>query len=796
MPQPISENDLIAITDQELRHCMAYHSGKLSEQRRQAMAYYMGNPVGDLAPPEVEGRSSAVSTDVADVVEWILPSLLRIFAVSAKAVEFIATKSATQQAAAQATAYCNYVFYQQNAGFQILATWFKDALLQKNGLIKVWWEDRLDEAREPYDGLTDVELGRLLQDPEIEPIEASSRPDEDAAKRKQQAVQQLQQQMAQVQQAMQSAPPQATQPPQPPQQAPGAQAQAPAQPGPAQQAAQMLQSLQAQLQQLEQQPVPVLHDVVCKRKKRRAQVRIENIPPEEFLISRRAKTIAESPFCAHRTQKTISELKQLGYPNTDEITSDDALASTNQERIQRAMGDDDMPSMPENNDGSLDPSMRTVWITECYMRVDFDGDGIAEWRKITRAGNKLLDNEPCDAPPFVSITPVPLPHRFYGLSLADLTMPVMRTKTSVLRAAVDNLYLQVNGRTYAVEDQVNLDDLLTSRPGGVVRVKAPDSVGMLGQGQGDLGNAFQMLEYLETAKESRTGWSRNSQGLNPDALSNTATGVNVVSNRADMRVELIARVFAETGVTDLFRMVLKLVSQHQDRHAQIEVAGQWVDVDPREWRNGFDTRINVGLGTGNKDQVVQHIMSLLQVQMQGLPLGIAKPQNIYAAATKLAENLALPNPEAYFTDPGQAPAPNPQSGDQAKLQAQMQIEQMKAQLQAQTDQQGKQAELALERERMQMQAQVDTHRQQVEAQQKALEAQSAERLEHIKVEAQMQLEQFKAQMQQQTALAVARINAEATVARAELQASQTPATLTPQQERAADVAGDEGNENG
>lgn len=632
MAQKITEDQLKAITDQEIRQSLGYMGGKLSEQRRKAEYYYLGLPKGDLSPPEVEGRSTVVSTDVADTVEWMLPALLKIFTAGDNVVEFAPQQQNDEQAAKQATDYVNYVFYRQNAGFQTLYTWFKDALLQKTGILKVWWEDKTDEAREEYQGLTDVELAMLLQDPEVVPIEHSARPAQAADT-----------QVDPVDSA---------------QMAGG-------------------QDVGGAGGMPQQMPPMMLHDVTVKRVKKRGQVRIENVPPEEFLISRRAKTIADAPFVAHRLMRTVSDLKAMGYQNVDALTSDDNAQAMNPERVERIGIDDETPYLT-GNDNTLDQSQRVLWITECYLKVDFDGDGIAEWRKIVRCGNQLLDNEECDGPPFVAITPIPLPHRFHGLSIADMAIPIQQQKTSVLRAILDNLYLQVNGRYFAVDGQVNLDDLLTSRPGGVVRVKQPGMAGRLDQGMADAGAAYQMLEYMEVQKENRTGFTRYSQGNSADSLNKTATGINIVTNRSDARVELIARVFAETGVKDLFKLILKLVSQHQDRAAMMQINGQWLQIDPREWKNQFDLTINVGLGTGNKDQVVQHLMALMNVQKEAFQIGLATPRNLFNSASKLAENLGFKQSDMFFTDPDHAQQqqkPQPPDPKLIEVQAKAQAEQ-------------------------------------------------------------------------------------------------------------------------
>jgi soluble cytochrome b562 len=668
----ITDSDLIAITDQEIKNSVGYSSGRLSEMRRKAEYFYLAEAKGELAPPEIEGRSTVVSTDVSDTIEWMLPNLLKIFTAGDNAVEFAPQRQEDEQIAKQATDYINYIFYKQNPGFQILYTWFKDALLQKNGILKVYWDNKQDDTKEEYKGLSDQELAMLLEDDAVEPISHSAYPDEDDAKQRQEALNQLTAQYREVLAAAQQGNPQA---------------------------AQIAPQLEQQINGIMQSPPVMLHDVVLKRTQDNSRVAVENVPPEEFLISRRAKTIKDASFVGHRLLKTISDLRAQGYKNVDDIASDDS-GSDNGERIERASWDDEVPYL--DTDDSGDSSQRQVWITECYLRMDYDGDGIAEWRKVVRAGNQILDNEECDGPPFVSITPIPLPHRFFGLSIADLSMEIQKTKTSIWRALLDNLYLQVNGRYFAVNGKVNLDDLLTSRPGGVVRVDAPNMVGPLQQGMADAGSAYQALEYAEVAKENRTGFTRYSQGNTADSLNKTATGMNIITNRSDARTELVARVFAETGVKDLFLHILKLVCQYQDKETAISVGGQWVPMNPREWATQFDFTVNVGLGTGNKDQVVQHLMALIQQQGNGLQIGIATPQNIYNANTKLAENLGFKQADQFFTDPSKQP-PKPPQPDPRIIEAQekAKLEREKMQMEMQLKREQLEAEIALKRQEMQ-----------------------------------------------------------------------------------------------
>lgn len=754
MAKRMTEDELRALTDSEMRLAVGYWSGKLANQRMKAMVYYLGEAKLDLSPPEVDGRSSVVSPDVRNTIESMLPQLMVKFCGGDTVVEFEPTKQGDEEMAEQATDYLNYLLFVRNHGERVVYNWMKDALLSKNGIVKVWWDTRWDETREEYEGLNDIELAQLMDDEEVEVTEQKSYPDEEDSEQRMKALEKLQEQLDQALDAAQQG---------------------------NQQAAQAIPQIQGQMQQIQATPPKMLWDVVCKRVKKGGRVRVENVPPEEFLISRKAKSIEDASFVGHRVARTISELKSMGYKNVDDITSDDQAASLNMERIERLSWDDEMAYLQMDNVQSMDTSQRQVWVTECYLRCDYDGDGIAELRKVVRAGNQILENEVCDVAPFVSITPVPMPHKFFGLSVADLALEGQRINTILLRNQLDNNNLEVNGRYFAVEGQVNLDDLLTSRPGGVVRMKSAGMAGRLDQGTGNSGLNLQMMEYMKGFQEDSTGWTRYNQGSDGDSLNQTATGVNQIVNRADMRLDLIARNFAD-GFRELFRLMLKLCSQYQQTEDMVKLRGKWVPVSPREWRRGFNATINVGLGTGSKDQLVQQLMMISQQQTLGLQIGTATPKNVYETQAQLTKAVGFKSPDKFFVDPSTQP-PKPPPPDPAQIQAQ--VETMKAQLKAQTDQQSKAAELQLERERMAMQAEVDRNRQEAEAQQQQLKMSMERELEQFKIQAQMQLAELKARLEQETALQVAHMNNEAKLIAAQMQAK---ALATEEMDNAADAA--------
>jgi len=404
-------------------------------------------------------------------------------------------------------------------------------------------------------------------------------------------------------------------------------------------------------------PTPKLHDLEIKRTLKKGKIKVDSIPPEEFLIDKNCIKLDEANYVAHRVDITRSELISMGY-NKDDVESLPASESAilNTEKFARYKNIDDYPF---NN--SQDKSTQTVTIYENYVRYDYDGDGIAELRKIVSVGEsseQILENVPCDHIPFVSVTPIPMPHRFYGRSVAELVEDIQLMKSTVMRQLLDNMYLTNNNRVAIMDGMVNMDDLLTSRPGGVVRTKQPPNQVMQPiQAQPISGQAFPLLEYLDTIREVRTGVTKYNQGLDADSLNKTATGISAIINQTQMRAELIARIFAETGVKDLFRKMFELSVKYQDKEKIIQLNNQYIPVLPTEWRNRFNISIVVGLGTGTKEQQLIILNNILDKQLQAFNLQgqreypMVSLKNIYNTLSKIVENAGLKTPDSYFINP-------------------------------------------------------------------------------------------------------------------------------------------------
>ena len=627
----MTKRELAAHVEQEIQGALGYGDGKLTRQRTDAMDRYYGKKYGN----EQEGRSQIVTRDVADVIEWIMPSLMKIFTGGDKVVQFEPQGPEDVEMAKQATDYTNYVIMKQNPGFSIIYSWFKDALLQKNGIVKHYWDDTTEVTREEYKNLTEEEFTVLLIDDSVEVVQHT-------------AINELE---------------------------------------------------EGEILAPGMMPPPVLHDVVIKRTKESGQVRIEPVPPEEFLINKYAKTVQDARFVGHRVKKTKSDLIAQGYPKSKVDTAFSATESEyKSERMARFDYDGDSVYGGDVDEG--------VWVTECYFRVDYDNDGIDELRKITKVGDEILDNEAVDSVPFSSLTPVPMPHKFYGLSIYDLISDLQLIKTTLMRNLLDNMYLTNNGRYQVVEGQANLDDLMTSRPGGIVRVRTPGAVTPLATPQLDQ-NSFNMLGYLDSIREERTGVSKQSMGMSEGGLKShqTATGVGQVMTAAQQKIELIARVFAETGMKDLANNVYQLVQKFEAPEKIVRLNNKWTTLYPSEWKEKMDCTAQVGLGFGNKDMNLMHLGRLSQsIQMIAQhPSGgiLIKPKNIYNLIAEQIRAMGMKNVEDFITDPGdnQPPKKPPSPEEQAK-QAEMQLKAKELELKMQK----MQTESALKQKEMELEA--------------------------------------------------------------------------------------------
>jgi hypothetical protein len=712
----MTEDQVIALIDTYAANSYGGKQGTLAVERAKAIARYNSEPYGN----EIAGRSQLVSSEVRDTIETVIPQLMRIFLSGDNICEFDPENPQDVDQAKQESRYVNWVATQRNKPYEKFGTWFRDAMLCKNGYVKAWWDTRSDILIENYQGLTDDQLALIQQDPEVKITALTSYP------------------------GTSYFPPPPAPPPGP--QGPGAP------PGPPQQPMQQ----------------PMLHDVTVKRVKQYGCVRYDNVPGEEMLVhvSTRGLDLQDALYVEHRTQKTLSEIRQMGY----EVEDDEAgtLEDLATEIEQTARDRFSELSQLLRAGESADPAARTATFREIWMRVDEDGDGIAELRKLCLVNRTIKADDEADIVPIAAITPVIQPHRHVGYGYYDFLRDIEAARTSMIRSFFDNVYLANNGRYGVNVKNVNVDDMLVSRPGGIVRVDGPpgDSIFPLTHPQmGD--SAMSGMQFLDMWKKNATGVLADSQSLSADVLSNgTASGISQVISVWQARVEGVARCFAETGMTELFRIIHALTLKNATGPEKFQVNGEWFTVDPREWTKRTSLTVTVGLGTGSKEAKQAFLTQLAQMQAQGLQIGIATPANIYETGIELTKEMGYKDAERFWTDPRKQP-PQPKPPDplvqaaQVKAQADTQTAQMKAQMDAQMAQVKAQADAAAEQARAQADMQIQQHKIQTDAQ-----------LEVEKTRMQLELDAIKHSREQDTALQIARIQADSKIIAAQVAAKQ------------------------
>jgi hypothetical protein len=639
--EPMDDMELQAIITQDLTDAVSYVDSDLSPTRAKGTEYYRG----DLFGNEVEGNSKVVAMEVRDTVSAMLPSLMRVFFNSENVVEFAPRGPEDVKMAQQATDYANYVFQNDNNGFLTSYAIFKDALVRKCGIAKFWWEDEEKVRIEEYTGLDDQTLEMLMQEPggEVKIITSYSDPSIDEMQ---------------------------------------------------------ISTVDPMTGQPVMAPPAMVHDVQIKRITKDGRIRIMAVPPEELLLDRRARSFDDATIIAHRQMATMADLLAMGY-DQDEI--EENMSSTDLDSNDEYLARQPLSTTFGTNDAA-NPMMRRVLYIEAYSRVDYDGDGIAELRKVCCMGGgyKVVRNLPASYIPFADFPCDPEPHTspLEAMSIFDITRDLQEIKSEILRNTLDSLAQSIHPRMSIVEGQVNVDDCLNNETGAIIRMRAPGMVQPLTTpfvGQA----AFPMMEYMDQIKEDRTGMSKAAMGLNADALqSSTKAAVNATINASQGRIELTARILAE-GMKKLFKGILFLATTHQDKARMVRMRNEWVQIDPRFWDVSMDANINIALGNGDTNEKLQALMMIMSKQEQILQqLGpknpLVTPQQFSNTLRKIVELSGFKDSTSFFQNipADYVPPPPQQKPSPEEVLAQVQAESIKADIQK------KAAELELKRQQM------------------------------------------------------------------------------------------------
>lgn len=611
----LDDKQILAIIGGEMSNATgSAESDTISGNRKAAMSAYLGDH--GVVP---EGRSSVVSTDVADAIEWIMPEVMKAFTQNNEVVTFDPVSENDRRQAELESRYVYDVLMKDNEGFIALHEFFKDALLQNNGFFKVYYDDTTESTKENYTGLTELEFETLQMDPELEITGVTE------------------------------------------------------------------EIIETDAQQIKS------FDVNAKRTRKSGKIELLAVPPEEIRVNRMHNSVClkNARFIAHTMLKTKSELLEDGFDKKIVESLPTEVSEFDEERNYRwaMMGENVSPTA-----NSGDASQNLYDVSECYIMMDIDGDGISERCKVTVAGitspTHVLEIEEVSEWPFISATAVLMPHKLFGLSIYDRLREIQAQKTSLLRNVLDNIYLQNNQRTIALDGMVNLDDLLINRPGGVIRAKSAGAVTPYTT-PALSGDAYRMFDYLDQTRAGRVGVSPEGSVSDVSVGDSVGSeGVQAMLNQKEELVGLMVRVFAETGIKPLCEMIRRLLINHVDTTEDYEFHGEWVQIQPNTWKSRKRTTVRVGTGSGNRKQQAAAVMQILGFQKEILAnpaQALVTEGKIFAALNDFAKLSGMPGAGAYFLDPnspeGKQNKQQVAQGQKAQQDKEMQEQQLLAQVQ-------------------------------------------------------------------------------------------------------------------
>lgn len=465
-----------------------------------------------------------------------------------------------------------------------------------------------------------------------------------------------------------------------------------------------------------------LFQVTARKMVRDGRVVVESVAPEDFAVSRHTVQLQDSDYSAHRTRATIQQLRQRGY-DQEKI-----------EQLQEEVDDEDVDfarDAAEEHYDEEDPGhddLREVEVVEHYIRLDAEKSGDPQLYRVV-TGNReqcILELEKRAQVEFSAICPFPMPHRFYGQSAADKIVPLQKWKTSITRLANDGFAFSLHQRPEIALSQVvegkTIEQLVDNSPGKPFITKNGEGVKMHGS-SADTPGMLQYLEYINTVVESRSGFTRNAQGLNPDTLHDTKGGAEILIGAAQKRVRLMARLFAETGLRDLFLGIHELLRSNATMQQTVRLRGKWVQVEPSSWRRRADMDVNIGVGSGGREQdlmAVREFSGVLKeiVAAQGGPKGpIVTMDNLHGFGDYYADRLGIRGSERFLTDPEMAEQQQGQEIDPEaqKAMAEMQAKQQEFMSKMNLEQQKAFMKEETARMKMNMEAQLKLRQQDMEA---------------------------------------------------------------------------------
>ena len=667
--QKMNESELAAYLGLKVQNAMNRADGDLSDVRENLFAQYYGAKQGN----EREGFSSFVTREVMEVVEWAVPSIVRIFTGADRVVSFDPVGPEDEEAAEQETDIINHAVNQANgsAGFTAMTEFIRDAVLNPTAYAKVWMEEKTVRMVHEDSEISAEQLAEMVDNDDVELLDYSSE---------------------KVKVGLPFAP-------------------------------------GGILQLGSEQEIEVeMFDVRYRETKKEQQMRFVGVPPEEVLVDPELTSLNldDAAFVCHRSRKRYTELVDMGYPASklDKVGDSQDDVTWNEERVGRNFYEDESPSHNNEADAGTEDAMRMLWVYEFNVWVDYDGDGIAEYRRVVKIGEEIFENEETNYQPLVAMSSILVPHKHNGLSLGQLVQDVQVLLSELTRQLINNVR-DINTRRRYVGEDAFIEDGRTyagmvNPAASVVQVRGiPSDLILPDVSTPIIGDLLPVIQDFRASTSLRTGVSPETS-IDPAVLQQSTYGAFMgAMERANERLELVARTMAETGIKQVYQKFHQLHRMHPDVVKAVRMRNKWVDVDPKGWRDRPDVKINVGLGFANKQQQLSATMQAIELQRPLMELGLADAKNIYNLHADFVKHSGLGDPEFLFKDPAaegwQPPPPPPPSPEQMLIISQAEAvkvgartEQMKVQ---------RNAEVAMKKLEVEaMKAQAEVSKVQAEAQ--------------------------------------------------------------------------------
>lgn len=585
---------------------------EISAVREEVYNRYVGKHYGT----EREGYSQFLSREVLETIEWIKPNLLGALCGSDRVVTFEPVGPEDEPLAEQESDLIHHILSNSNNGDGFMARhdFITDALMFPNAYAKINMEEPTDDMEHMSEGITEDALLEMQNDAQVEIVSIAERVEEVTVEM-----------------------PDPLNP------------QAPPSP----------------------QVVPLpLYDVTY-RSVSGPQLMLTSVPPEDVMIDPDLTSLDldKARFVIVRTDKTYSELVKMGYPRykLDKIGHTDRFKYGDEETNRRYVEDED-PHYAENLD---DQSIRKIEVYECYVWIDYENTGVAQFRRIVMAGNQIFENERTDYQPIVAMSTIKIPHRHIGMSLGEIVLELQKLQTTLARELLDNIYRINNNRKFFDESGVTVDGgtidaMLDPQTEWIPMDGDPKAMILPDQTNSVVGEILPVMDWTKNAVSMRSGVAPENN-IDPAVLQNTTHGALMgAMEKANERVEMIIRIMAETGFKQIYRKAHQLLRKYPDVASAIKMRGEWISVNPAEWKNRTDVSVNVS-GFKNKEQMILLFTQLVQMQMQAMEMGLANPEKLYNTAKKIVEAMGAGHVQQFFVDPNSAeyqppppPPPDPQ----------------------------------------------------------------------------------------------------------------------------------------